>query len=186
MAERVAFAAECEFGNFHVNTDYSYVEIVDEHGHPTSDYGYIVGTTFHNLTMPLIRYKLSDRARWKTGECPCGRPYPMIELMGGRAEELIYASDGRLVSPLLYLVLKGVNTVDRSQIAQIGVDRLEIRVVPRINFSDKDSRKLIQNLHDFVHPDIDAEVVRVADIPRTAAGKYRWVVNEYGDGRRED
>ncbi len=53
MAERVAYASECERGNLHVNTDYSYVEIVDDDGKPTSGDGYIVGTTFHNTVMPL-------------------------------------------------------------------------------------------------------------------------------------
>ncbi len=43
MAERVAYASECERGNLHVNTDYSYVEIVDDDGQPTSGDGYIVG-----------------------------------------------------------------------------------------------------------------------------------------------
>ena len=34
MAERVAFATECEFGAMHVNPDYSHVELVDEDGQP--------------------------------------------------------------------------------------------------------------------------------------------------------
>ncbi len=72
MAERVAYASECERGNLHVNTDYSCVEIVDEDGKPTSGDGYIVGTTFHNTVMPLVRYRVSDRTRWRNESCPCG------------------------------------------------------------------------------------------------------------------
>ena len=44
MAERVAFATECEFGSMHVNPDYSYVELVDSDGQPTRDVGYGYGT----------------------------------------------------------------------------------------------------------------------------------------------
>ena len=76
MAERVAFATECEYGQMHVNPDYSFVEIVDAAGRPTADVGYVVGTTFHNHAMPLVRCRLSDRTRWKRGQCACGRAFP--------------------------------------------------------------------------------------------------------------
>ena len=99
MAERVAYATECEQGNMHVNTDYSYVEIIDENGRPTEADGYIAGTTFHNLVMPLVRYRLSDRTKWKRGSCACGRSYPMIEPVVGKVEDVIYGSDGSVVSP---------------------------------------------------------------------------------------
>lgn len=70
MAERVAFATECEHGNLHINPDYAYVEIID---------GFVVGTTFHNQAMPMVRYRPGDRTRWKPGACACGRAFPMID-----------------------------------------------------------------------------------------------------------
>ena len=99
MAERVAYATECEFGSLHVNPDYSFVELVDEDGKPARDFGYVVGTTFHNHAMPLVRYRLTDRTRWRPGACACGRPFPVIEPVSGKWEDSIFGGDGAFVSP---------------------------------------------------------------------------------------
>lgn len=185
MGERVTFATECEHGNLHVNSDHSYTEIVDEHGNATDDYGYVVGTTFHNLVMPLVRYKLSDQTKWKRGECSCGRRYPMIERVTGRVEEIIVGSRGNDIGPLLFRILHGVDCIDRVQIAQVERYRLEIRIVPDSKFSNRDREKIVNNLHRYVDANLKADVVLVNEISRTRRGKYRWIVNEYIDGDRE-
>jgi phenylacetate-CoA ligase len=180
MGERVAFASECEAGNLHINPEYSYVEIVDENGRSTNDYGYVVGTTFHNNLMPLIRYRLTDRTRWKRGTCLCGRSYPMIERIIGRLEDAIIGTNGNDIGMFLYRILKGVTNIRQTQVAQVGKNRLEIRVVPAPGYSDEiEGLQLIQNLHELVDRDIDARVIRVSEIPRTKIGKQKWVVNEY-------
>jgi phenylacetate-CoA ligase len=179
MAERVAFASECEFGNLHVNSDYSFVEIVDEAGRPTDEYGFIVGTTFHNLAMPLIRYQVSDRTRWKPGACACGRSYPMIEPIAGKFEDTIFGSDGNVVSPsIITFAFKGVLNIANSQVAQVGPGAWEIRIVPMPSYSEADGQQLKRNIASMVDPRLDVRVKIVQDIPRTLAGKYRWVVNE--------
>lgn len=185
MAERVSLATECEFGNIHVNTDYGYMEIVDEQGAPTDDYGCIVGTTFHNYLMPLVRYRISDRTRWKPGRCACRRHYPMIERVIGRTEDIIYGSRGNDIGPSLYRMLKGVGYIRQCQAAQVGEKRMEIRVVPAPGYGERETVRLLKNLHQYVDSDIEASVVLTDSIPRTRRGKHRWVVNEYIDGYRE-
>lgn len=182
MAERVTMATQCEHGNYHINPEYSYVEIVDEDGHPTSDEGFIVGTTFHNSAMPLIRYRLSDRSKWKPGQCPCGRSYPMIEPIAGKYEDRIYGSAGTPISPsIVTFAFKGLHNIERAQVAQIGLAHWEIRVIPMTGFSTAEKEQLVHNIHNLVDPDIKLDIVECTDIPRTAAGKYRWVVNEWRD-----
>lgn len=179
MAERVAFASECERGNIHLNTDYSFVEIVNEAGELTSDYGYVVGTTFHNLLMPLIRYRLSDRTKWKPGTCPCRRPYPMIEPIAGKYEDTIYGSEGDPISPsIVTFALKGVHNIACSQVAQTQPSIWEVRIVPMSGYSDADGAQIVRNVHSMVDANITVEIKIVPDIARTSVGKYRWVVNE--------
>lgn len=185
MGERVTFATECEYGNLHVNTDHSYTEIVDDKGEPTDDYGFVVGTTFHNLLMPLVRYQLSDQTKWKRGSCSCRRTYPMIERVSGRVEDIILGTDGNDIGPLLFRVNHEVDGIESIQIAQVGRHELEIRVVPLESFSQNSSQRLVQNLHRYVDPGLAVKVVTMDHIPRTQRGKYRWVVNEYIDGDRE-
>ncbi|MET0858787.1 MAG: hypothetical protein ABWY27_18725 [Telluria sp.] len=187
MAERVAFAGECEYGELHVNPDYSFVEIVDEEGRPTDDYGSVVGTTFHNHAMPLVRYRLSDRTRWKPGACRCGRPFPMIEFVSGKFEDCITGGAGEPVSSsLLTFAFKGMSSICKSQVAQVGPARWEVRVVPLPGFSCTDQQQLVDNIHQLVDPHVAVKVVLREEIPSTAAGKFRWVVNEFnppGDPR---
>ncbi len=179
MAERVAFATECEHGQMHINSDYSHVEIVDEQGRPTDDVGFVVGTTYHNLAMPLVRYRLSDRTRWKPGQCSCGRPFPMIEPVTGKFEDAITGSDGKVISPsVLTFAFKGVENIRKSQVAQVGPARWEIRLVPGPGFQQQDQQKLVNNVHQLVDPAVHVDVILKDDLPNTAAGKFRWVVNE--------
>ena len=179
MAERVAMITQCERGNYHVNSDYSYVEIIDSSGVATEDFGYLVGTTFHNFVMPLIRYTLSDRMRWKKGACVCGRTYPMIEKIEGRSEDTVYGSQGTPVSPaIITFAFKGLHHIEKSQVAQVGENRWEIRVVPLPGYSKHESSKLVQNIREMVDPGLDVTIVERAEISRTNNGKYRWIVNE--------
>jgi len=185
MAERVAFATQCEYGSMHLNPDYSHVEILDEHGEPTDGYGHVVGTTLHNLAMPLVRYRLSDRTRWRRGHCACGRPFPMIEPVTGKLEDRITGGDGSEVSPsVLTFAFKGVENVRKSQVAQVGSGQWELRLVPDRGFSQADQELLLYNIRHLVDPTVQVRVILCDDLPNTAAGKFRWVVNEWQDGRR--
>ena len=170
MGERVAFATQCEFGSMHLNPDYSHVEIVD---------GFVVGTTYHNDAMPLVRYRLSDQTRWKHGNCACGRAFPMIEGVTGKYEDSITGSNGAVVSPsVLTFAFKGVEHIRRSQVAQIGPAHWQLRLLPDMDFSPADQQKLVNNIHTLVDAGVQVDVVVRAELPSTAAGKFRWVVNE--------
>ena len=179
MAERIAYAAECEHGSLHVDTDYSYVEIVDENGKPTDGDGYIAGTTFHNSLMPLLRYRMSDRTRWRQTVCPCGRTYPVIEPVTGKYEDTLYGSRGQRISPsVVTFAFKSLRGIKYSQVAQMGEGTWEIRVVPEASFSEVERNRLIENVKHLVDPGIHVTVREVAEIARTSAHKYRWIVNE--------
>lgn len=180
MAERVAFATQCEYGEMHINPDYSFVEIIDEHGLPTTGYGRVVGTTLHNLAMPLMRYQLSDQSRWKPGSCRCGRHFPMIEAVTGKLEDSLTGSGGAVVSPsVLTFAFKGVSNIEKSQVAQVGREQWQIRLVPGAGFSEEDGRKLIDNVRTLVDPGVQVDIVLRESLPNTEAGKFRWVVNEW-------
>lgn len=179
MAERVAFAAQCEHGSYHIHPLYSHVEILDDEDNPTSEEGFVVGTTLHNSIMPLIRYRLSDRTKWKSGTCECGRCLPMIEPISGKYEDVVYGSGGNPISPsIITFAFKDLMFVERSQVAQIADCKWEIRVVPKPGFDNREKTKLLNNIRNLVDPGLDIKIVVCDDIPRTGAYKYRWIVNE--------
>jgi phenylacetate-CoA ligase len=175
-AERVAFATQCEHGNMHINPDYSHVEIVD---------GQVVGTTLHNLAMPLVRYRLSDSTRWKPGRCACGRTFPMIEPVTGKLEDRITGGDGSEISPsVMTFAFKYMQNLRKSQVAQVGPAHWELRIVPDVHYSKADEEQLVRNIRTMVDPTVRLTIVLCDALPDTAAGKFRWIVNEWQDGRR--
>jgi phenylacetate-CoA ligase len=180
MAERVAFGMECEHGRLHVNPDYSFVELVDEAGHPTEGEGWVAGTTYLNAAMPLVRYRLSDRAVWGRGDCACGRTYPWLARIGGKYEDQLFDADGGLISPsIVTFAFKGVAHVARAQVAQVAADRLALRVVPMPAFSEDDGRRLIENFHRLVSQRITVKIELHDDLPLLPSGKFKWVSQEH-------
>jgi len=180
MAERIAYAAQCEHGGYHLNTDYSHVEILDDAGRPTRDFGSVVGTTLRNHVMPLLRYRVADRARWLDQVCPCGRSYPLIELSSGKVEDQLYDWDGTPVSAsIVTFAFKGLAHIRQSQVAQVAQDRWLVRVMPDTGYSEADSASLRRNIAEHVTPRIHVEVQLVDEIARLASGKFKWVSQEW-------
>ncbi|HSC80573.1 MAG TPA: hypothetical protein VLC08_09475, partial [Chitinolyticbacter sp.] len=179
MAERVVLATGCEHGHLHVNTDYSWAEIVDENGQPTDGIGSLVGTTFHNHAMPLLRYQLGDLSRWLPGECPCGRPFPRIEPVSGRTQDQVFDRHGNPLSPaLLTFVVKTAEHIREAQIAQVALDRWQVRVVRYPQYDQGVEDAIRGNFLKHIDDSAKVDFVYVDEIPRTAAGKFRWLVNE--------
>jgi phenylacetate-CoA ligase len=183
MAERVAFGLECERGRLHVHPLYSYVETVDEHNRPTDGVGYVVGTTFHNALMPLVRYRLSDRARLRRDPCPCGRSYPYLDSLGGKYEDQLFDRDGNTISSsVVTFAFKGVPHIAKAQVAQVGPGRLEVRIVPMGSFGAAERERLLANFRTLVSTRIDVTLQVCGEIPLQASGKYKWVCQEFYAG----
>ncbi|WEF35667.1 phenylacetate--CoA ligase family protein [Pseudoduganella chitinolytica] len=180
MAERIAFAAQCEHGHYHLNTEYSYVEILDERNNPTDDFGYVVGTTLLNHVMPLLRYRISDKARWVAGTCPCGRHYPRIELSSGKVEDQLYDSENNPISAsIITFALKSMERISKTQMAQVGPGTWEVRIVAEPGFSTADEQKLLHNVQTLVTDKVRTTVRVVDDIPLQPSGKFKWVAQEW-------
>jgi len=180
MAERVAFAAECELGRMHVNPEYGVLEIVDDRGNPTDDEGTIVGTSLHNSLVPLIRYRMNDTARWSHEPCPCGRTYPVIEKISGRLADQLYDLDGRAVNAtVIGFAFDGMRNIRKAQVVQSTADRWLIRIVPDPGYSAADGQRVLDKLATDVSSRVVAEIAIVDDIPALPNGKYQWVVQAY-------
>ena len=181
-AERVVFSVECErHTGHHLCQEYGLCEIVDE-GHqplPAGREGTVVGTTLHNLGMPLIRYLTSDRTARKVEACPCGRTLPLMEDVTTKAEDLLRLRDGRLISPsVLTHPFKPLDAIEASQLVQTDLDRLVIRIVKRPGYSDADSAHLVRELKARLGADMRIEFEFLDTLPRTKSGKFKWVISQ--------
>ena len=98
----------------------------------------MVGTSLHNLGMPMIRYRTTDRTARKTRPCTCGRPLPLMEDVTTKAEDLLRLRDGRLIPPsVLTHPFKPLDCIEASQIVQTDLDRIVVRLIPRAEYTEQ-------------------------------------------------
>ena len=101
-AERTVLAPWCEYRRtFHCWPFYGLTEVLDEQGGGVSEgeEGEIVGTSFHAMATPFIRYRTMDMAVKGPPRCPdCGRNFQILNHIMGRLQEVIVTEDGRYIS----------------------------------------------------------------------------------------
>lgn len=181
-AERVVFAVECDrHQGHHLCEEYGVTEIVgdDDQPLPAGQEGIMVGTSLHNIGMPMLRYRTTDRTALKTGACACGRPLPLMEDVTTKAEDLLRLRDGRLIPPsVLTHPFKPLDSIEASQLVQTDLDRLLVRLIPRPEYAEKDAQHLIRELKARLGEDMRIDIELVESMPRTARGKFKWVISE--------
>jgi phenylacetate-CoA ligase len=180
------FSVECDrHEGHHLCEEYGITEFVDDEGQdvPDGTEGFMVGTTLHNLGMPLIRYRTTDRGARKADTCSCGRGLPLMEDVTTKAEDVLRLRDGRLISPsVLTHPFKPLDSIEGSQLVQTALDRLLVRIVPGGRFNEADHAHLVRELKARLGADMRIDVEIVDELPRTSRGKFKWVINELGTG----
>jgi len=180
-------AAECDrHEGLHVFGETTIVEVVDEDGLAVreGEEGEILVTNLHNYTMPLIRYRIGDRAVRGADRCSCGRPYPLLARVVGRSESCVHRRDGGVVLPEFFIYVIGLEYNDGSiakyQVVQEALDRITVVIVPSEGAGEKalaredEMRARIQH----VVGDCEIRFVLVDRIDPTPTGKHMYVVNK--------
>lgn len=176
MAERVAAVHTCEKGSYHLVPEYSYVEFLRNSRLPDDQYE-IIGTSFTNRAMPLIRYRIGDVIKPGHQTCSCGRHYPVIEGILGRTDDYIVTPSGKLIGRLDH-IFKGAQNLIEAQIYQPDSRHLILRIVPDKSFQKGDADKILQNLQWRVGEPMEFEVESLKAIPRNGRGKFKAVVSD--------
>ncbi len=176
--ENAAFASECERGRLHVSSDATVVEILRPDGTacaPGED-GEVVGTSLFRRLQPLVRFRVGDHARWAAKICPCGRPFPVIEEVVGRTEDVVVGPDGRRMVRFhgIFLDLPGVR---EGQIIQEEVDSIRVRVAAAEDYDRATDEEIASRLRRRLGERMRIVVEPVEAIPRSPAGKFQAVVS---------
>jgi len=177
MSEGVAAASECEHGSLHVWPEVGWIEALED-GLPAAAgrSGDLVCTGFLNREMPLIRYRVGDRAAAPCSDagCSCGRTLPVIGALDGRIDDVLYTADGRRIGRL-DPVFKARLPVIEAQIVQESLDRVTVRYVPDGGFNGETRRAITGQLQARMGP-VKVDFEQLDRIPRGANGKFRAVV----------
>lgn len=179
-----SIAWECpEEHSLHVNSSSCLVEILDSKNKPKkSGNGELAITSLHNKAMPLLRYRLGDRASWGK-ECSCGRGLPVLENLSGRNDDFITLPSGRKISSFSLNVLyleTNISGIWHYQIIQERPDLFLIRVVPTENgFSEAAKKEMAVRIkRACMGEDIQIEFEITDTIKRDKSGKLRKIISK--------
>jgi phenylacetate-CoA ligase len=189
-AEMAVMAPWCERSRrFHVWPFHGMAEILDERGAPVGEgaEGEIVGTSLHVRATPFIRYRTMDTAVRGPESCPdCGRPFPTLERVTGRLQEVIVTGTGR------YISMTAVNFHDRIfdrlrqfQFLQETPGHLVFRYVPKALLTAAEESAIREGLMKKLGDDVGLQLRQTDRIELTARGKLRFLDQrlpiKYGD-----
>ncbi len=90
-SEAVGLTYECSAQRLHVNADWYVLEPVDKRNRPVppgqlSDD--VLVTNLANRIQPIVRYQMGDRVVIDPNPCPCGSPFPSIQVIG-RTDDIL-------------------------------------------------------------------------------------------------
>ncbi len=177
-SERTVLAAEGRTSElFYFWPTYGFVEF----GDPDSEgFCEVIGTSFHNLAMPLVRYrtgdyvKLADSRREEALEFP----WPAVAEIAGREQEFLLSASGRRIS------LTAFNMHDRIfedlyavQFFQDTAGRAEFRYVPGPGFQRERLPQITRGIQRKLGDDFELNVREVKETEKTSRGKHKWLVS---------
>jgi phenylacetate-coenzyme A ligase PaaK-like adenylate-forming protein len=170
-------AHECAFRNgLHINWQSVSLEIVNKGKYPWlgQEYGDIVITSLRNKGMPLIRYFVGDIGKIEDAECPCGMASPRLYLGGTRSIDILYTTDGVMVSASpLSLTTRDLYSIMKIQYIQKSLKYLEVNVVTD-HVDDNNIRTTLgSRLKNIFGNEMEIHFNFVDDIARELSGKYR-------------
>lgn len=171
---------QCREGQHHL-LDPNYVVEFLQDGQPVGEGedGEIVLTHLDNWGMPLIRYRTGDVAQPGSHRCACGRGLATMQKIQGRTTDFIVTPDGRWQHALSVIyVVRDISGVEQFKIVQEAVDDVRVLLVTNEMYPGEGDDRIVAGFHKRMGAGVRVRVEHVAEIPRDASGKYRYVVSK--------
>jgi phenylacetate-CoA ligase len=171
-------ALQCpDYIQYHVQSENVLVEVLDDANQPCEpgQIGRLVVTSLHNFALPLLRYEIGDYAEvgWP---CPCGRGLPVLRRILGRQRNMAILPNGERRWPSIEL--SGTDAMDefppiqQFQLVQRTLEQMEMLLVTPRPLTPAE----VDLLHGWVTRAVghrfELKLTYVADIPRSASGKF--------------
>jgi phenylacetate-CoA ligase len=168
-------AYECHYHKgYHITIDCVIMEFIKDgkHVNPNEE-GEIVVTVLNNFAMPFIRYNFHDIGSYSGQPCPCGRTFPIMSQIKGRANDYMVTEDGRKIS-FTNIGNFGVMAphVYEYQIIQDNVNSFTVFIVPGNSYNDEGKKIFTPAIKKFF-PNASINIKLVSAIEREPSGKLR-------------
>ena len=177
-SERVVMAAEGRRSElFYFWPTYGFVEF----GRPDEEgLCEVMGTSFHNLAMPLSRYRTGDFVRLadpkRDGDLEF--PWAAAAAVEGREQEFLVSGTGRRISLTAFNMHDTIfNDLYAVQFFQDQAGRAEFRYVPGPRFDRALLTAIEAGIRRKLGDDFQVTLREVQAVEKTARGKHRWLVS---------
>ena len=183
----IAISCDYEDG-MHYWDDYVYCEVIDPktgENVPDGTMGELVISTLRKQGAPLIRYRTHDLSRILTGSCPCGCPYPRIDTILGRTDDMVKVKGVNIFPAQIEEMLREVEGTSSEY--QVMIDHLNGRDIMTIFFETNltdDARRHLENaVRDHCKAKIGIQIVpkavSIGELPRSEKKSTRIYDNRY-------
>ena len=179
-------ASECEYHNgLHISEETIILEIVDENGNecPVGVEGDVLVTSLVNYAMPIMRYKIGDRAIMEPGFCKCGRFHKRLKNVVGRSMDNFKLRDGTIIPSEYFIHFIGVvlnrGILKKIQIIQKSYDVIDLHVVySNEEILSEDIQNIIQAVKKVMGENCTVNIHEKENIAPNNSGKYRYTICE--------
>jgi len=172
---------EAEVPTYHTCDEHAVIEVERPGGGASLvGEGAFLVTDLDNHALPLLRYRNGDAGALAPPGCRCGRTLGRITRLDGRVNDVLYTTAGDAISGAIGPhAFKMVEGVEQFQIVQSRHGQIDVRIVRLPGYAPAVEEPKIDRIFR-QHLGRDAEIaIRYVDsIPRTAAGKARFIINE--------
>jgi phenylacetate-CoA ligase len=180
-------AHQCPAGGMHITAEDVIVEIIDERGRPLPPgrSGEIVVTHLATTDFPFIRYRTGDFGTLSDRKCECRRGLPLLAEIRGRTTDFVVAQDGTVMHGLaLIYVIRDIRGVRQFKIIQESLKSTRVLLVTEPGFNSWEEETIRKGLQNRLGSGVRVDIERVAEIPREASGKYRYIVSRVSPAQR--
>jgi phenylacetate-CoA ligase len=170
---------------YHIGLDTVIVEFVKD-GRPAEpgEDATVLITNLSNFTMPFIRYDQGDVARISSRQPVCGRGFPLMDSIQGRAGDYVVLRSGRKLTPHpFFLILDHAIGVARWQIIQESLDRLTVRMTMPDGHDAVECEAVRSKIRGLVGEDMVVDIEVVERLRRDASQKLRSVICNLPEGQ---
>lgn len=158
----------------HYWDDYLYFEIIDsETGEvlPKGEWGELVITTLCKEAAPLVRYRTHDLTRILPNKCSCGSPYPMIDRIKGRTDDMVKVKGVNIYPSQIENALapiEGISSEYQLQLEHIeGKDRVTLCVEKKPEAADNLAEVVGRVMKSKIGILMSIEVLEQGGLPRS-------------------
>ena len=182
-SERIVLAGQGRTSNhLYFWPAYGFVEF----GEPNEEgFCEVIGTTFHNQVMPLIRYRTGDyvqlagSATSRSHSREAEFSWPEICEVAGREHEFLVSAIGRHISLTAINMHDSIfNDLCAVQFYQKQAGVIELRYQPGSRWKSSREATIRDGLSKKLGDDFTLSLKAVSNVEKTKAGKSKWLVSE--------